>query len=44
MIFHYFDMFDTIILITTKYHMIISFVDADTQTAKKHKIINDLIQ
>lgn len=42
MIFYYFDKFDTSILITTNYHTIILFVDADTQTANKNKISKDL--
>lgn len=36
-----FHKFDTRILITTKYHTIISFVDENIQTTNKHKILND---
>lgn len=38
MIYHYFYKFDTSILITMNYHMVIPLVDADTQTANKDKI------
>lgn len=36
-----FHKFDTNILITMKYHTIISYVDADTQAAYKNKILNN---
>lgn len=38
MILYYFDKFATSILITMKYHTIISFVDAVSQTSRKNKI------
>lgn len=40
-IIHYFDKFDTIILITMNYDTIIAYVDAYTQTANKIKIPKD---